>query len=434
MGMRAVVTVSFRPPSSPRAARGRARPRRGPAGPTNGAPGRAPDRPARERRAASDPVERLQDGLGEGFRLPRRDEPPALALAQEVRRPAHAGRHDRPRRRQRLDERDRRPLVARGVHHHVEVAVDRGEVAPPAEERHLPVEAQLAAERLERGPLLAVPHEREAGVGLALPDDPRGPQEGGHVLDRHEAAHHPHERRRLRGSPPRPAARPAAAGRRGGASSRPSGTTRIFSAARDAEAHEVLLHRLRHRHERVRGGGEPRLEPAEEGRLRGREVPAQHVAVEGVNDGGNARRTRGEPAEEPGLGGVGVDDVRPPRPHEAVEPHERAQVLKAARSRDRARPSPHKSRSSPPRARACCPRAATPSPRPAASRSPGDEDRRSGGSRERTDPRCSGGRRSGGRAALLPFRHLRRQSFIPGHTSTGRREGSTRPQARQTKL
>ena len=98
--------------------------------------------------------------------------------------------------------------------------------------------------------------------------------------------------------------------------------------ARDAEAHQVLLHRLGHRHERVGGGGEARLQPAEEGRLRGREVPAQHVAVEGVNHGGNARRPRGEPADEPRLGGVRVDDVRPPRAHEAVKPHERAQVRK----------------------------------------------------------------------------------------------------------
>ena len=195
--MSAVVTVSFRPPSSPRAARGRARPRRGPGGPPSGARGRAPDRPARERARPRTPIERLEYGPGEGHRLCRRDEPPALVLAQEVRRPAHAGRHHRPRRRQRLDERHRRPLVARGVHHHVEVAVDRGEVALPAEERHLAVEAQLAAERLERRPLLAVAHEREADVGSLPGHDPRGPQERGHVLDRHEAAHHPHERRRL---------------------------------------------------------------------------------------------------------------------------------------------------------------------------------------------------------------------------------------------
>ena len=297
MGMRAVVTVSLRPPSSPRAARGRARPRRGPGGPPSGARGRAPDRPARERaRPRTDRASPGWPGRGPPA-LPAGRAARARPLAEKVRRAAHAGRHHRPRRRQRLDERHRRPLVERGVHHHVEVAVDRGEVALPAEERHLAVESQLAAERLECGPLLPVAHEREADLRARGEDDPRGPQEARRVLDRHEAAHHPHEGRRL--GDPRLA--PQRASRQDPGEVGEIEAERHHAdlvGARDAEAHEVLLHRLGHRHERVGGGGQACLQPAEERRLRGREVPAQHVAVVGVDHGGNARRARGEPAEE----------------------------------------------------------------------------------------------------------------------------------------
>ena len=102
--------------------------------------------------------------------------------------------------------------------------------------------------------------------------------------------------------------------------------TRIFSGARDAEAHEVVLHRVGDGDERVRVGREPRLEAAEDGRLRRREVPAQHVAVIRVHDRRHPREARGDAAEHSRLGRVRVDDRGTPLAHDAAQAKERAHV------------------------------------------------------------------------------------------------------------
>ena len=58
--------------------------------------------------------------------------------------------------------------------------------------------------------------------------------------------------------------------------------------------------------------GEPGLHPPHGRGDRTREVPLQHVAVEGVDPAGVRRRPRRRPAAQGArLGGVGVDHVRP---------------------------------------------------------------------------------------------------------------------------
>ena len=56
------------------------------------------------------------------------------APAQEVPDTAHGRGHNRPGRRQGLDQRDRRSLVQGTEDHGVEAAVDAGEIEPPAGE------------------------------------------------------------------------------------------------------------------------------------------------------------------------------------------------------------------------------------------------------------------------------------------------------------
>ena len=59
------------------------------------------------------------------------------------------------------------------------------------------------------------------------------------------------------------------------------------------------------------------------------------MAVVGVDDDRRApeRQARGEPAQDPRLGGVGVDDVGPEAPDMADQRRERSQVIERARHR-----------------------------------------------------------------------------------------------------
>src|SRR5206468_11524212 len=59
-----------------------------------------------------------------------------LTLRQEVGRATHARGHHRTGGGQGLDESDRRPFIARRVHHDVQVSIDRGQVSTPAVEEH----------------------------------------------------------------------------------------------------------------------------------------------------------------------------------------------------------------------------------------------------------------------------------------------------------
>ncbi len=96
---------------------------------------------------------------------------------------------------------------------------------------------------------------------------------------------------------------------------------------RHPERDEILFHRLRNRDQGVGDRREPRLEPAEELRLGGREIAAQHVAVISVNHDRHTGGAGRETPEETRLRGVGVNDGRAPSAHQARQAHERAEVL-----------------------------------------------------------------------------------------------------------
>ena len=314
-----------RPPPRGRRARGRACRRRRRAARASGARarGRGPRASARAAVCGSSSVSRTARASASGS--PAGTRRPRSPLAEEVGRAADARRDDRAPRRHRLDERDGRALVARGVHDDVEVAVDGAEVGAPAGEDDRVADAQLGGQPLERGPLLAVAHEGEADARVRGADEARGAEERRDVLDRHEAADHPHERR-VRGD-----ARLAAqhATRQRAREVRELEAERDDAdllRARDAEAHEVVLHRVGDGDERVRVGREPRLEAAEDGRLRRREVPAQHVAVVRVHDRRHPREARGDAAEHSRLGRVRVDDRGTPLAHDAAQAKESAHV------------------------------------------------------------------------------------------------------------
>ena len=83
---------------------------------------------------------------------------------------------------------------------------------------------------------------------------------------------------------------------------------------RDSEPHEIVANLRADRDERIGDGREAPLDPNEGRRLRGPEVAAEHVTVIGVDDDRRPRRARQHgcrPPDGPGLGRVGVEDVRP---------------------------------------------------------------------------------------------------------------------------
>ena len=399
----AVVTGHPVTPPSAAAARDRARPRRGTGAPTNAATSRAPDPPARGGARRRTPRASPATACASASGSPGRHQQAPLVAADEVGRAADRGRDHGPRGGQRLDQSDGRALVARGVHDHVEVAVDRRQIAAPAEEVHGALEPERRAQRLER--LRAPrrrPRARSARPGRRSSTRARGVEEGGHVLDRHQPADDPDERRLRRRCRPRARSTPRGSSPASAPSSRPSGITRIFERRRHAQLHEVLLHRLGHGDERVGrpAPGRPRAcgrappsgaRSSRAGRGRG---------TCGRRSGRRAARAASRPSR-PGLGRVGVHDRGPPRrasgargPKSATRSRERRDLASEAR------PSSHSRHPSPPRAPAGCPRAATRGRRRAACRSRVDAGRGSGGSRGGTDPRCSGGRTAGAHAPL----------------------------------
>jgi hypothetical protein len=280
---------------------------------------------ARTRVNGSGIVERLENGPGESPGLAGGGEAPSRAAAEEVGRAADLGGDDRAAGGHRLDERDRRALVARGVHDHVEVAVDGTQVGAPSREAHDVREAQLARQTAEGRPLLAVADEGKARGRPRVVDEAGGAKERRHVLDRHETPDHPDERRILRDPdlaaqlPPRERSREVSELEAERDHADPLGTG-------DAEVNEVVLHRVGHGHERVGEWGEPCLQTPEDGRFRRGEVSAEHVAVVRVHDRRHPGEARGHATQQTRLRGVCVNDRRPPLTHQAAETEERPNV------------------------------------------------------------------------------------------------------------
>ena len=156
--------------------------------------------------------------------------------------PTRGGDH-RAARGQRLDERDRRALVA------------RASSRPRRGRRRRSARSRAPAEEGDarrRGPgsraccSSAGAHRRRRRRGEAHVRAPLRARAGAasrkrrHVLDRHQPADDPDERRAVGEPRGARAGRRAAAGRASGSSSRPSGTTRILSRGSDAQRDQVV--------------------------------------------------------------------------------------------------------------------------------------------------------------------------------------------------
>ncbi len=105
----------------------------------------------------------------------------------------------------------------------------------------------------------------------------------------------------------------------------------VLLRATDAELEQLVSDAVGHGQQAIGPGGEAALDGAVDGGLGRREIPAQHVAVEGVHDHRHAAQDRGQAADGAGLGGVRVDDVGP---HAANQPHQRPQGPQVAERPD----------------------------------------------------------------------------------------------------
>ena len=92
--------------------------------------------------------------------------------------------------------------------------------------------------------------------------------------------------------------------------------------AADAPGEHVAPDPRRHGDQRAGAARQHALRGDDEARLQRREVPVEHVPVVGVDDDRHAAQRRRDPAERAGLRRVGVDDVRPERPHQPDQPPE----------------------------------------------------------------------------------------------------------------
>ena len=145
--------------------------------------------------------------------------------------------------------------------------------------------------------------------------------------------------------------------------SRPSRTTSNFSNGAMPLRDQFVAHLGADGDQLVRRARERALRLAKRERLCRPEVPAEHMAVEGVHDHrriGNARDRRRQPSDRSSLRGVGVQDVRPQRADQIAHPQHGADVVarrrchaaasagRAARPRDHELRTPSNLRPLPP--------------------------------------------------------------------------------------
>ena len=119
-------------------------------------------RPIRARSSGSRAEQR--EPVGQRGRVADRLEVAALAVPDDGRRAAGAGRDDRARRRERLDRDDRRALVRRRQQEGVERRVPGADALLEADEPAAVGDAELGRERLHVGAVLAVADEHEQRV------------------------------------------------------------------------------------------------------------------------------------------------------------------------------------------------------------------------------------------------------------------------------
>jgi hypothetical protein len=256
-------------------------------------------------------------------RVPRSHEEAGHAVVDDVRDAADVRRHDRSACRERFDDRHRRALARRGEHDGIADRVPRGDVLLVTEEQARPGDAEVVGSLLESDAVVTVAHEeqqrvdpplakaregREQVVGSLHRGHPPEPSDDEQVLRDPEAAPHflyvPFE---------------GDAGLE--LDAQPDDGELL--ARGDAEGDQLVSDLRAHGDETVGGAGEDGFDGAEEQRSGMPEVPAEHVAVERMDDdrpASQAREHRRRPSHRAGLGRVGVDDIGPELPDDAREP------------------------------------------------------------------------------------------------------------------
>ena len=297
--------------TSSRAARGRGRRRRRRAARRRTARARARGRAAHLGPAVGVAGEDLE-ALREGVRVAWPHEEPGLALVHDVRDAADLRRHHRPARGERLDDRHRRALARRREDDRVADRVPRRDVVLVAEEEARARETEVVRTLLEPLAVVAVAHEEEQRVDPALAQPGEHRQEVVRPLDGGHAAEPADDELRRRDAVPPPHLGRVAVEPHARLELDPEPDDRELLVRRDVECDELVAHLGAHRDQAVGGAREHRLDGAEHQRPERPEVPAQDVAVEGVDDdrAPRAGEERRGAADRPRLGRVGVDDVR----------------------------------------------------------------------------------------------------------------------------
>src|SRR5262249_39710899 len=133
-------------------------------------------------------LEPLVDASGQRLDVVGRRQRAECGVADDVANSADVRGHSRSSRRQALDDRDRRPFVARRQQEHVGSGVHIRQVAPPAEESHTRRDAELVRQLLEVRTKLAVPCDEKHRAGPALSDARGHLQKEPLILDRGQAS------------------------------------------------------------------------------------------------------------------------------------------------------------------------------------------------------------------------------------------------------
>ena len=241
----------------------------------------------------------------------------------------HAGRH-------RFDQRDGRALVARRQQEHIGGAVDRRQVAAPAEKTHVAGDAQRGGVGFEIGSQLAVAGDQRDRVRMRGHDVLDHIQEEAMLLDRRQSSdrgHDGHASGQVEIAPRRFARSRVDGGKRRQVEAQRHDP--VLRGHADVVAVEQFIpNRRRDRDDRIAGAGQHPLQRDEDLRHEGAEISLEHVAVVGVHHSrarrGSTRQVvkrRGQAPEQAGLGHVRVHDGRTHSRDLAVEPHERLVIV-----------------------------------------------------------------------------------------------------------
>ena len=190
-------------------------------------------------------VRHLPQCAGQRRRVAGRDEDPGL-LTDHLPHPADVGGNRGQSRGAGLDQRHRRALVVRGEDRQVGGGEERAQLTAVAEEEHVALDPQLARQRFQTRPLLAVADQRQPQPRPWPARLSQRPQQHVEALDRHHAADEDQQDllRRDVQLAAGPLSQPAVVGLGQRPEVEPEGQHREALARGDAESHEVVDRRL----------------------------------------------------------------------------------------------------------------------------------------------------------------------------------------------